>query len=336
MPGYDQQRWTFTLNNYEAHHEQLLKDLYPNFVKWLVYQPEIGASGTPHLQGAFVTAKRMPRGSVLSGSGEERTGFMAVFAGIHLEVMRGTPKQNRDYCSKSETKAGEMVELGTMPNSGGEQIKETLESLRKDAKKGMSAKELEDEYSMIELRYPRYFSKQLMTSSLMKARNLSQSGYPEVYWITGKSGSGKTTLAKAMAAQLTESSEYFILDPTADNLWFDGYNSEPVLIVDDVSPRWAKLDQLKSICDRARETRIPVKGGMMYLVAEHVILTSCSSCVDNYADAELARRIRHELLLGVEQPTQRVVHLAPPAIVAPPVLHVPEDIDADSDGIVEL
>lgn len=273
MPSYDQQRFCFTLNNYTEADETILKSWYPDLVKYIVWQPEVGENGTPHLQGCFVTSKRFPKGQVFGVHNGVRIGFTAAIPALHLEVMRGTVKQASEYCKKPETAAGAFTELGTLPKSGGEQMSETITQIRKDSREGKTVTELEETYPLVDLRYPKFFAKQVLTATRMKARQLSDQGYPEVYWLYGKTGSGKTTLAKQFAKCLGE--DYFFCDETGSALWFDGYEQETVLIVDDVHPRWAKLDQLKSFTDRARESRIQVKGSMKYLSAEHVILTSC-------------------------------------------------------------
>lgn len=64
-------------------------------VKYLVYQLEVGASGTPHLQGlvCFHTLKSF---------GQVKALFPV---GVHIEKMRGTLKQARAYAMKDDTRS---------------------------------------------------------------------------------------------------------------------------------------------------------------------------------------------------------------------------------------
>ena len=80
----------FTVNNYSPEDEQELKSLGPKgLVKFIIFGKEVGASGTPHLQGyceasqrAFSVWKRIIGNSA------------------HIESAKGTRAQNKAYCSK--------------------------------------------------------------------------------------------------------------------------------------------------------------------------------------------------------------------------------------------
>lgn len=308
MPGSDAQRWVFTLNNWTPEHEEILKGWFPEKVKYICYKPEVGESGTPHLQGVFVTAKRFPKGHVFGVRNGERIGFTAEIPSLHLETMRGSLGQAVKYVKKTETAAGEVVEIGIPPFNGPEKLQDQLTQIKVDVK-DVSPSQLEEKYDMLDLRYPKFLAKQQMTCARFRARTLSQEGYPEVFWLFGAPGSGKTTTAIAMSKCVSD--DYFVLDDNQGKVWWDGYGYQEAVILDDVDPKWIHLDFLKAVTDRARETRLPIKGSTSYLTAKFVFLTSVDHPQNIYGSAELSRRVRHLLHIGQEPPTSREVVLPP-------------------------
>lgn len=98
--------WCFTLNNYTQAEQIHLSTLINNDqVNYLIYGREVGDNNTPHLQGfiSFSLRKRLNNVKDLIG------------ARCHLEAARGTPAQNREYCSKD----GDFDEYGTLPSPQG-------------------------------------------------------------------------------------------------------------------------------------------------------------------------------------------------------------------------
>lgn len=98
----------FTINNPEEHgvtNEDILD--IPDFVKYVVFQLEEGANGTPHFQGYAELHKRKSIGAIKN----EWLGSAA-----HIEKMMSTRVKAREYAMKEETRvegpweAGEWVE----------------------------------------------------------------------------------------------------------------------------------------------------------------------------------------------------------------------------------
>lgn len=93
MANERSQNWCFTLNNYPATFEVLLQELFDREdVEYLIAGREVASTGTPHLQG-FVRFRTRRRFGAVS---------RLLPHGCHLEVARGSPKQNERYCSKED------------------------------------------------------------------------------------------------------------------------------------------------------------------------------------------------------------------------------------------
>lgn len=98
--------WCFTLNNYTAEDVASLDALgTSDEVSYVVYGKEVGANGTPHLQGYIIFARKK----------RMREASRYFIANPHLEAKRGTPEQAAQYCKKG----GDFTEHGELPRSPG-------------------------------------------------------------------------------------------------------------------------------------------------------------------------------------------------------------------------
>ena len=88
-------KWVFTVNNYTPETTPTAASL-PG-ATWCCFGREVGAGGTPHLQGAVYFRDAKTMGAV-----------RLLLPGAHLEPMRGTFVQARDYSIKD----GDFVEWG--------------------------------------------------------------------------------------------------------------------------------------------------------------------------------------------------------------------------------
>lgn len=93
--------WIFTWNNYSSiDPDNLLLALTPIAKRWQ-WQPEVGESGTPHLQGYVEFLKKMRPGGLASSA-------------IHWEKCNNI-EASIAYCCKDDTRAGEVVRGGVWP-----------------------------------------------------------------------------------------------------------------------------------------------------------------------------------------------------------------------------
>lgn len=122
----------------------------------------------------------------------------------------------------------------------------------------------------------------------------------------GPPGTGKTSLAKDFAEQLYE---HYYMKPL--NKWWDGYQGEKVVIIDDVTPEFFLQfqNELKLWTDR-NAFHAEVKGSTKYINPEWVIITSnyllpeltCAAQYRYYREAMLRRAGFGNRINHIEQP----------------------------------
>lgn len=136
--------WCFTLNNYTT--EDLTRLSTPiEGVDYLIYGKEVGASGTPHLQGSVCFQSRKRLQQVISVIGQS-----------HCTVTRFL-SQSIEYCKKD----GDFTEVGSPPQlKKGE--RSDLEDFKASVKEGVtSIKELREIHSSVCASYPRFVKEYL-------------------------------------------------------------------------------------------------------------------------------------------------------------------------------
>jgi len=140
--------WCFTLNNptdaENMHLRQLDGDLEA-CISYCVYQREAGAAGTPHVQG-YLQLESKKRLSHLKRTVSSRA---------HWEVARGTPAQNREYCTK-EPRLTEPKEFGIMAVQG---KRTDIHSFVSDMRESiMTDAQILEKHPLILAKYPRFVS----------------------------------------------------------------------------------------------------------------------------------------------------------------------------------
>lgn len=141
--------WTWTLNNPTDDEEQRLGDAAEaGGVVYLCYGRETGENGTPHLQGYTVFESPIRFTTVKNRLGSSR---------LHIEISRGSPVQNRDYCRKD----GDFEEFGTLPegNQGRrtdlESFFEWADNASKEKGRPVTTPEAAREHPTILAKFPR-------------------------------------------------------------------------------------------------------------------------------------------------------------------------------------
>lgn len=145
MPGTGPRvkNWCFTLNNYTPADVDRLSTPIPG-VEYLIFGKEVGASGTPHLQGTvcFQSRKRMSQ-------------VIAVLGQCHCSVTRSL-LQSIEYCKKENdfTEWGTVPDVSTRGNSG---ARTDLEAFKESVKAGVTDMvKLREQHSSVCAQYPRF------------------------------------------------------------------------------------------------------------------------------------------------------------------------------------
>lgn len=270
-------RFVFTLNNYSDVEWKDLTELLPLQTKWGIIGKECGENGTPHLQGACVIGKQMCFTNVKKMPGLSRA---------HIEEMRGTPAQSVVYCSKDDA---EPFTWGELPEPGKRNdIAEACSAILS----GSTMRDLALKHGPAVVKFSRGFT--TYKSLIQAPRDVSEP--PTVYWLYGSTGTGKTRSAWAFANALYPDSIWTMSDSLN---WFDGYDGQAAVILDDFRSKGLKFNFFLKLLDRY-PLSVPFKGGFVNWIPKLIIITSPNDICTTFSKRaehipedleQLARRI---------------------------------------------
>lgn len=254
----------FTLNNWTEADEMRIRGLIEDeSIRYICFGKEVGESGTPHLQGYLYTKNP-----------QLHEWYRRRIPGAHIEFQRGTCEQAIAYCEKD----GDFHELGDRPV--GSKRKGEIEIERwDDARRAACSGDLDSIPSDIYVRYYRTLKEIKKDHMLKPADNEDVSGK----WIYGVAGIGKSRKARE-----DYPGAYFKMA----NKWWDGYQGEDYVILDDLDKKHDVLGHhLKIWMDRyafIAET----KGGALLIRPKLIIVTSQYSVDDIWNDEETRAAIK--------------------------------------------
>lgn len=247
----------FTLNNYTEDEFQQFGSI--DGAKYVVLGREIGESGTPHIQGYvyFINART------------ERAA-RRLFPRAHVEPQRGTTEEAITYCKKD----GNYFECGEPPRIG--KSKPKWPEMLVLAKAG-KWQELAERYPAFWIRYESAFRRQRVFNLGTLDHNVRN------FWYWGPSGTGKSRKAR-------ENESLFL---KKRNKWWDGYDDEEVVLIEEWSPelKQTTAQELKIWSD-IYSFPAEIKGGCIVIRPRLIIITSNYSleeCFDE-RDIEPMRR----------------------------------------------
>jgi hypothetical protein len=224
MPSRQAKHYCFTINNFTDDEQRTLTALgteLPYDIKYLIFGEEEGEQKTPHLQGYISFHKRKTFNTVKR----------IISQRCHLEIAKGSPLQNKDYCSKGEN----IQEFGDLP--AGQGARTDLVQVAEACKRGDSLKEIAETYPSAALRY---------STGIIRLKQVYQQGRdgpPELWCLWGKTGTGKSRRVWEFADR-----ELMWVHP--GDRWFDGYDGQPAVLFDDFDGGWFRITYLLKLIDR--------------------------------------------------------------------------------------
>lgn len=230
--------WCFTINNWTPDEwEQATSLRKKHGATWFIVGREVGAEGTPHLQGAVTFAKPI-----------RMSALKKLLPRAHLEPMKGKEIDSTKYCSKD----GAFVEEGERTSQG---TRSDLKDAHKYAREGKAL----TEFLALEPGY-----------QALKVYELAKGAFPPkesprtVIWLWGAAGVGKSRAAAAAGA-------YFM---DKDGSFWTSYHGQTTVCLDELRPRDLSRRELLRLLDRY-PYQISIKGRTEWWRATTIYITSC-------------------------------------------------------------
>nr|DAE85089.1 MAG TPA: Rep protein [Cressdnaviricota sp.] len=253
--------WCFTINSTEWIKAENMMPIMMEVskderVKFLIFQLE--KAKTEHIQG-YLQVNGGKNGCMMSKIKE-----ILRCPWVHLEVAKGTKKQNIEYCSKTKTKISETFIFGDTTSQG---QRTDLESAANMIKEGKSMEEVALESPTIYCKYSKGLEKLKFILDKKKINeDIRREVTCEIYY--GKGRTGKTY----KATEDNKKSCYICDKKNNNNLWFDGYDNEQCLIIEEFSGD-IPIDRLFRLLDGTKQV-IEIKGNSTLANWTKVIITS--------------------------------------------------------------
>lgn len=261
-PNFKESRnWCFT--DFELLNHTKIYNEYSDIIRYICYGRETcPKTKKVHIQGwiQFINKKRLNRVKSIFGSNK-----------IHLESCRGSESQNDKYCAKENN----FVKLGVYKIQG---QRTDLEDVKKTLDKGGSLWKISQDHFSNYIRYTSGFKDYKKMVDQRRTRKFRKVA---VEYVHGATGTGKTRTASE------ENLDAFKI--TGSSLqWFDGYNMEKTLIIDEYNND-VGITTLLNLLD-GYQLRLPVKGSFTYANWNKVVITSNNPPSDLHTNAREAHR----------------------------------------------
>jgi len=244
----------------------------------ICYGLEIGEGGTPHIQGAMIIANKISASALIKK-----------LKGFHVEIKfkKSSCKQLFAYCLKGTDDSKPVKEWtydNTGPNYNGDHYGDfpTNQGERSDIDDMKECNTMKEAFETgHNLQCIQYFEKYLKYYE--DGRKLK----PVSYWYFGSTGCSKSWLAKKMAKSWGN-----IYHKTDKSKWWDGYDGEQIIIIDDYNPNtWdINFNDLLHLCGEG-EVRVETKGGSRQFKGLRIWITSPRCVADTFMNKDIGGNI---------------------------------------------
>ena len=264
-------------------------------IKYLVFQSEVGRSGTHHLQ-YFCIFNTVVRARQAHGILGRRVAF---------DRTHGTPAQNKHYCLKPHVgcTCQKCRDARVLPNDGREVAPQFItgewgrfRAPRSDSLSEIVAymapgtatlKEVLDQFPEQAIKYGDRIIKEF--ARRMPVRDWAM----EIEIFVGDTGTGKSTTAKV------ENPDHCTIPwPTGGRWWWPGYTGQDTVILDEFRMQ-VKMDVFLKLFDR-HEWSVEAKGSNFPFVSKKIVITTNIDPKDWYQMVGLVERkgqqARHDVL----------------------------------------
>jgi len=292
--------FVFTLNNWtEEEYLWITTTFAEKYAPtWMIVAKETGEEGTPHLQGAVILGTQRAFSTIKMWPGFRRA---------HLERMCGRPLDSKIYCSKQDLHP---FEIGDLPSPG---KRNDLALAVQAIEEGRTLSELarSDGAAVVK------FYKGLTMLRSLRSAPRDPAKPPTIYWLYGPTGTGKTKCAWEFGAAHGATTDVYLTLGTLQ--WFDGYDGQRIVIVDDFRSKGTAFNFLLRLCDRY-PISVPFKGGFVNWNPDVIIFTTPHCIRNTFAERlehrpedvrQLERRVTMEYSFPTEEPQFRML-FAPP------------------------
>lgn len=279
MPrGYRRYAWTW--NNYTASEETRIKDPhYLNECLYMIFGHEIGAQGTPHLQGyvEFATPKIHSQLVQFFGSSH----FFALAA-------VGDRASNFVYCTKGNDRIFEYISPHLERSDRNTETRLNYDR-RNTAENSFDwlprAAENPYQFSRTDAKlFVKYANAIRFAHSITPHDYRSDIFVKKVvnfYW--GNSGTGKTLTANSEISTLCQTlnvERYRVPKfSSKSSIFFEGYHGQKIVLFDQLNPQTIEFDLLMELLD-GYEVIVQVKGSHAIWMPTHVYITCVMSPED--------------------------------------------------------
>lgn len=212
--------------------------------------------------------------------------------GFHIEICRGSPKQNIAYIRKD---GNILDEWGEEPHQGSKTVAELREA---------DINEVQPQYYRIKKEIDEDTKRiQSFDNMLNEIRNDCLKA-PEIIYLSGESGEGKTYAAYKMAVERYENEDISSLQINNNFCTFERPHAK-CLIIPEFRPSQMHASEFLQLCDKYGYSA-NIKGGFVHIRPETIIICSILPPTSIYAgekNKQFVRRISKYYILNGHVPT---------------------------------